>query len=726
VARRDATLDGTDLSLVVLMKPKNLPARNSSASTAGDKLAAALQECRRAARRGYKIAKANLTQSSEAIRAASRSLDGSLKTLERNAARTTVIREDLRHQLASVVQELEGLRESTERGLEHRRQRLDRFSITLFGRTLAGKSTLMEILTRGDGLSIGNGAQRTTRDVRSYPWNGLDVTDVPGIAAFEGAEDEKLAYEAANQADLVLFLVTDDAPQPVEAECLARIRRLGKPVVGICNVKIAMDDPEDLLLFLRNPNKPFDCARLDGLIEQFHVFADRHTPGSRIPFLFTHLRSRFLADCPDYMKHHAALRSASRFDAVESRLVQEVLGRGKFLRIRSFIDSAAAPMMELTDSLLGFAARNSSSANALADKRAQLIDWAKGFRKDVKERIDSLITQEAAGLREEVPGFAEDHYEDSKAGESWERLVAAKGITDRAHKLQQAIQEECQYALSEVARELKSELSLVGGFTADCEITMDSIFNLKRAWNWGTTGLAGGLTLAAVILGSGPLGWAAAAVGLGGWLISLFFQDRESKARKAREKLSKRLHGNIDKMEEHLRQALHSWFEDDLLAKQVTVLIKDLEVVTAGLTELAVAQRELAWTLNERLKVLARVLLEQALGQLRATTAKRIVRQAARVPGLGVMLLVVPNARIDGKVWKGLERLLGENLWLVLDTGSEDTTLHQAIGAHCNGENTVVDKVNRVARIPLDKLDAAEKSRIPLAQQLTGLHLIRG
>ena len=37
------------------------------------------------------------------------------------------------------------------------------FTITVFGRTMAGKSTMMEVLTRGDGSSIGHGAQRTTR-----------------------------------------------------------------------------------------------------------------------------------------------------------------------------------------------------------------------------------------------------------------------------------------------------------------------------------------------------------------------------------------------------------------------------------------------------------------------------------------------------------------------------------------------------------------------------------
>lgn len=96
------------------------------------------------------------------------------------------------------------------------------FSITLFGRTMAGKSTLMEILTHGNGMSIGKGAQRTTRDVRTYSYNGMTITDVPGIAAFEGEEDEVVAFEAAKKSDLILFLITDDAPQASEAECLNR------------------------------------------------------------------------------------------------------------------------------------------------------------------------------------------------------------------------------------------------------------------------------------------------------------------------------------------------------------------------------------------------------------------------------------------------------------------------------------------------------------------------
>ena len=111
------------------------------------------------------------------------------------------------------------------------------FSITVFGRTMAGKSTLMEILTHGDGKSIGNGAQRFTRDVRTYSYKKLNITDVPRVAAFEGKDDEDVAFNAAKKCDLIMFLITDDDVQPEVTECLGRIFALGKPVICIINVK---------------------------------------------------------------------------------------------------------------------------------------------------------------------------------------------------------------------------------------------------------------------------------------------------------------------------------------------------------------------------------------------------------------------------------------------------------------------------------------------------------
>lgn len=688
-------------------------------------LETALADCRRAAREGFRIAQTSLSKTDAAIEDVSRSLKRSVRDINEGCADASDVVVQLQEQLRQVVTELHDLQSATRASMEDRRKDLDEFSIALFGRTMAGKSTLMEILTNGSGESIGKGAQRTTRDIRNYHWRGLRVTDVPGVAAFEGAEDEELAFEAASKADLVLFLITDDAPQQVEAECLARVRALGKPVLGVCNVKVTIDDDDDLLLFLRAPDKWFDMRRLGALVRQFHEFADRYNPGYRVRFAYTHLLSRYLAGQSQHQQHRRELDRASRFQLVERAIITEVAGRGKFLRAKSFVDGAVAPMLELADRLLEFSAQNSSSGRVLVDKKRQAISWAQEFRRSGRERIDAFVSRHVDGLREEIPSFAEDNYDRSDAGERWSSFVEQRGVRRAAENLQKTLQSECQTALSELARELEAELELVGDFAGDRRVSMDSLFDSKRAWNWGTNILVGGLGLAALILGSTPLGWAAAAVGAVGWLVSLFMDDREVKAKRQRNKLEKRLTKNVDKIERGLRKSLGDWFHQGLLRDQVGVLLDDLSVMTSGLFELADAQRKLAWTLNKQLKALHRILLRQALEQLGLPGLEELALDVARIPGLAVMLVIEPGTTFPGEARAGLEELLGEKVWFVVDTGDKASMLSQAIGRNCDRRRVSIESKIQVAHVPIGELDAVGVSRIRLAQQLTELHVMR-
>lgn len=684
-----------------------------------------MADCRAAARNGYQVALHSLKDTEAAIERVSLALENSVRAIEHRRAKTSDIVEQLRAQLRQVVSELHDLQQASRESLHERRENLDEFSIALFGRTMAGKSTLMEILTNGDGSSIGRGAQRNTQEVRAYHWKGLKVTDVPGVAAFEGADDEAQAFVAAAKADLVLFLITDDAPQPVEAECLARVRALGKPVLGICNVKVSLEDEDDFFLFARNPDKHFDMRRLGALVAQFHEFADRYTPGYRVRFIYTHLRSRYLSQQDAYRERRAELARASRFDMVERSIVGEVVGRGKFLREKSFIDGAVAPLLELSDRLLEFSAQNSSSGRVLIDKKRQVLGWARDFQSSGQEQIESFIAKHVESIRDEIPSFAEDNYDRGDAGARWSSFVERRGLERHALKLQTKLQDECRLALAEIARELESELNFVADLAGDRRIAMKSVFNGKRAWNWGTTVLSGGLTLAAVILGSGPLGWAAAAVGAVGWLVSLFLDDREAKASRQRDTLALRLNRNVDQIERGLRKGLWDWFHQRLLREQVDVLVDDLSTITAGLFQLADAQRTLAWTLNKEQKELHRALLRAALTQLGHPEVYELALDVARVPGLAVMLLIDPGTRIPGSVRSGLEDLLGERIWFVVNTGDRASTLSQAIGKDCERRRVGIEDKIQVAHVPIGDLDAVGLSRIRLAQQLTELHVMR-
>lgn len=234
-----------------------------------DALAAALRDCRKSAEEGYQQA----SKAYEAVHAILAQAEENLKTAEASQAavergeKTWMIERQQRH-----ISELQRADQQLKLDLDHLWKQEKVFSILVFGKTMAGKSTMMEILTHGKGASIGPGSQRTTRVTRHYEWKGMRVTDVPGTCSFDGREDDALAMEAAKEADLIIFLITDDAPQMEEARPLMELRALGKSVLGIVNVKVKLDLSRRKLALHDLTKRMKDKARLDKIRHQFCLF----------------------------------------------------------------------------------------------------------------------------------------------------------------------------------------------------------------------------------------------------------------------------------------------------------------------------------------------------------------------------------------------------------------------------------------------------------------------
>ncbi|WP_315438757.1 GTPase [uncultured Selenomonas sp.] len=692
-------------------------------------LIAALDACAISARRGYDIAIDGTEALKESIHHMSEQLSNQIRTLKRSKFNDPKMLNGLIAQLSSiqsdfgvvpiqVAEEVGGLFKDT-------------FAITLFGRTMAGKSTLMEILIRGNGASIGLGGQRTTRDVRTYRYKNLQITDVPGIAAFDGAEDERVAYEAAKKGDLVLFLVTNDAPQAEEAECLDHILRLGKPVICLINVKVDLRSPNDLNkgLFRRDMTKRFAPKRLRDLQEQFVAFGREYgSDWSGIPFIPVHLKAAFLSQQDAFQEVRDEVYELSRFPVVEKYIIHEVCARGSFYKFKTFLDAVAVPMLEMSESLLQDSVQNLKQQELLGEKGANLASWISTFEADGEKRIETFLTKLRSSLKRSVAAFAEEHYDDRKAGEAWAALLKKRNISGKAEELINQLGQECEAELREISRAICAEMRFSEQSFTDHSINMDRIVDGKRIWNWFAAVGNGGVAIALLAGWWNPAAWVPVAIMAASTLISFLFSDREEKVRDARRKLEKKLTDHIEEVIKQLRKDMTNRLQKDLIKEYVLPKQKAVDKIESSVSELSEVQRNTARMLNDKLRKINTELLKAAFDHIGRDGMMRHIGKVARIPGDTVMMDCTRGGVLPYSVQDELAALLREQVLCIEGCDDVYDVLREAIWSPDIPPKEVWERgiISPVKDVPccvsipqLDVSDAALRSRIRLAQQLT-------
>ena len=630
-------------------------------------------------------------------------------------------------QVEELIAGMEEQLRTTEGILERKSDGQPSYNITLFGRTGTGKSTLMEILTNGEGKTIGKGAQRTTRDVRSYEWKGLKITDVPGVAAFGGEEDADAAHEAAKEADLIVFLVTDDAPQEAEARHLARLRQTGRPIIGVCNVKRNLRGESGTRLFIRNSDNLFDPARLEEIGKQFEEITGGHNPERELPLICTHLLSRFQANRVPEKVMAEDLREASRFWEVEDEIAAEIAERGTYLRIRSYTDMATEAALDASEVMLRSASLMAQVHGSLESRTGELRGWRESFRKRADRKLKELLERTTGKLRAEMLSFAETHWRDGKGIlNRWNDRVKEMGADRELCQDLEELHNEMRAQLREIESDMNAELGLLTRINTTYPGTKIGSANLRRWTKWASNAIMTVTGIAAAAMAFTSAAPFALALGLGGGIISAAvrfisnrFKSEDDRRREVVSKFCEQAEPQVNDIETKIRQAFHRTFNEEIDKKGVEAAISRMEALDHHTMSSAEITRQLGTSQQNVLTQLNRTTAARALDHAGHQEEIPLIEKAARVPGQAMTLLTSRKGNLSEEAVRKMESLLGEKVASVRKGTTDATIIRTATGTR----NVKMDDETKTASAGYDSTDATVAVEVRLASQLTGLYV---
>ena len=628
-------------------------------------LSSALARCRQSAQNGYETASAQLGKIEQTLRAAREETERSVTLLNGKSVYLTDLNRLLSRQIKDICKAFGELSEQPREQLKKLHGSLSSFNITLFGRTMAGKSTLMEALTHGDGKAIGNGAQRKTRDIRSYEWNGLRITDVPGIGAFNGQKDEDIAFEAAKNADMILFLMTDDGVQSQEAECFRAILELGKPVLCIMNVKASVDINEDVRYITEDIDEAFQIPRLEEIRRQFIGFGSlAGQDWSTVPFVYTHLRSAFLAQQTKDSRKAEVLNGASHIRNLKNAIAQRVATHGEFYRAKTFIDAVAAPIGSAVDLLLEQSCLNELQGDMIGDKKKALDRWIERFEKSAYDRVVSDADELKSKMYAEASDFAARNLSSKEINAKWDKYLKECKLNERGRELMNELSQQADGEIRELTRSMKKELEFAVTYSADMTLKSRRILDIRK----------------------------------------LFGQLRE----------------NINSICQKYRASLEMSLREIL--DKLNLLEADLESVCEVVTELSATQSMLAGQLSGSLRELYRSLLCKALALLGCPSLSMRIHDAAMIAGFECAVVLAPHTAFPDRERQALCNLLGEGIRFLPYTEDKTEILRMILGS---GNYTLNNRGGKLSAVLKNRDDPVSINKAKLAQQLSGIMITR-
>ncbi|MCY4304131.1 MAG: 50S ribosome-binding GTPase [Aestuariivita sp.] len=603
----------------------------------GDNYRQALKFCATTAEQEHSYASASLNR----VRTSLLNLRKRMRTIEAGSATykaTETIDAGLR--LSELAQGLDdmisGALESTSNSLTRKKARLSKFTVTLFGKTMAGKSTIREAIMRGNGETIGKGGQRTTRDIREYDWNYLQIFDTPGISAYKGEEDRECAMSVIGESDVLLFLVSSNGFQDSEFQVMRELLDKNKPMIFVLNVKYDLEKSVQLKRFLKSPERFLDEQAVKGHKDRIRKLASDKLRMRKVAIVPIHAQAAFLATRPEHVASANMLHAASGIDHLLRVLTEEVKQSGPIRRVQTILDDSVIQLMNLESELLKQGKLLRESACNLKDKFETLDVWLDDYIGNVNNRIEYQTKDILSPLARQISSFVDENIEKPDVSSRWRKRVEDVGLDRWVRDFSQQLHNEVMSHLEEFNRKVSVDLEL--GVALDVgNIAQYDSWDVKRTLRWTSTGATtvGGV---AMIIGSAnfwnPVGWIAGTVALGTFALSWLFKDRETKLLRHKELAARQLRREIHIMERKVANEVKGWFYYNITARLVRVVRHDTRQLYSGMFNIARELKTTASAIDSETTAINRRLLVRTGEFAGESVAENNISNVARDPGV--------------------------------------------------------------------------------------------
>ena len=344
------------------------------------------------------------------------------------------------------VKELRGRAEAALEGTRYRcpppSDETRPLNIVFVGQYSAGKSTILRMLTGRNDIAVGAGI--TTEQTSSYEWNGIVITDTPGIHTEQRPDHDEISYRAIAGADILVFTVTS---QMFDSNIAAHFRKLA----------IDKDKANEMIL----------------VVNKMQMTAEGNTPRQREiikgdiakvvdPYTPDELRLCFL-DAKSYLdgmsKLEAAPERAERLIA-RSGCAEFVETLNKFVRDKGYASRLTTELYQIEDVLQSAidaleSKSENEDINALEENYVQQRYMLSDARSRLRRDIRSVFFNTSCRIREaglDAAGAVNsgENAEDIEAKLSDKIEEANVAATD----CQQEAQEILRKGLSEVEQDI--------------------------------------------------------------------------------------------------------------------------------------------------------------------------------------------------------------------------------------------------------------------------------